>query len=197
MDFAILAKAFALTLPVELPDKTLVATLLLSTRFRAVPVFIGVVAAFAVQCVVAAGFGSAMTLLPEKLTATVIIVLFAVGAVALLREGFASTAGSVDHAPAEPRRIVTPLRAALTSFGVLFAAEWGDASQLATAAMTARYEAPISVGLGSFIALVVVAGLAILIGARLKDRMPTKWLQRVAGIVFGCLAVGTAVAMFL
>jgi putative Ca2+/H+ antiporter (TMEM165/GDT1 family) len=48
-----LISAFGLVLAVELPDKTLVATLVLTTRFRGGPVFAGVCAAFAVQCVIA------------------------------------------------------------------------------------------------------------------------------------------------
>ena len=45
--------AFALIVPLELPDKTFVATLVLSTRYRPLPVWLGVVAAFGVQCAVA------------------------------------------------------------------------------------------------------------------------------------------------
>ena len=62
-----LISAFGLVLAVELPDKTLVATLVLTTRFRAWPVFAGVCVAFALQCVIAVLFGSFLTLLPESL----------------------------------------------------------------------------------------------------------------------------------
>jgi putative Ca2+/H+ antiporter (TMEM165/GDT1 family) len=51
---------------VELPDKTLVATLVLATRYRHRPVLIGVAAAFAVQRAIAAIAGRLLYLLPER-----------------------------------------------------------------------------------------------------------------------------------
>jgi len=174
--------AFAVVFLVELPDKTMVATLVLTTRYRAWPVFTGVVLAFAVQSVVAAAFGSALTLLPDRVVAGVVALLFGVGAFMLLREGFSRDDDSADEAGA---RADEPFwRAALTSFGVLFAAEWGDASQLATAGITARYGTPFAVGLGAWLALVAVAGLAVLVGRKLAGRLPTHWIQRVAGVLF-------------
>ncbi|MET8761229.1 TMEM165/GDT1 family protein [Lentzea sp. NPDC004782] len=179
--------AFAVVFLVELPDKTMVATLVLTTRYRAWPVFVGVAAAFAVQTVVGAAFGSAITLLPDRLVAGVVALLFGVGAFMLLREGFSRDSDSADEAGV--RADVPFWRAALTSFGVLFAAEWGDASQLATAGITARYEAPLAVGLGAWLALVAVAGLAVLVGRKLAGRLPTHWIQRVAGVIFAAFGV--------
>jgi putative Ca2+/H+ antiporter (TMEM165/GDT1 family) len=179
--------AFAVVFLVELPDKTMVATLVLTTRYRAWPVFTGVVVAFAVQSVVAAAFGSALTLLPDRVVSLVVGLLFGVGAVLLLREGFSSDSDSADEAGT--RADVPFWRAALTSFGVLFAAEWGDASQLATAGITARYGEPLMVGLGAWLALVAVAGLAVLVGRKLAGRLPTHWIQRVAGVIFSVFSL--------
>lgn len=179
--------AFAVVFLVELPDKTMVATLVLTTRYRAWPVFTGVVAAFAVQSVVAAAFGSALTLLPDRVVSLVVALLFGVGAFMLLREGFSRDDDSSDEAGT--RTDVPFWRAALTSFGVLFAAEWGDASQLATAGITARYGTPLAVGLGAWLALVAVAGIAVLVGRKLAGRLPTHWIQRVAGALFAVFGV--------
>ena len=79
------ATAFALIAPVELPDKTFVATLVLATRFRAAPVWIGVVTAFAVQVGVAVVAGGLLSLLPETPVQLVAAGLFAIGAIVLLR----------------------------------------------------------------------------------------------------------------
>jgi Ca2+/H+ antiporter, TMEM165/GDT1 family len=181
--------AFLLVLAVELPDKTLVATLILTTRYRALPVFVGVCVAFAVQCVIAAGFGTVLTLLPDRAVAALVAVLFGLGAILLLREGFArrdeDDADAARTGPAD----VSFRRAALTSFGVLFAAEWGDASQLAIAGLTARLSSPIWVGLGGWVALTVVAGIAVLLGAKIRDRLRPQLIQRVAGLVFAGFAV--------
>lgn len=182
-----LITAFAVVFVVELPDKTMVATLVLTTRYRALPVFVGVVVAFAVQSVVAVAFGSALTLLPDRVVSLVVGVLFAVGAFLLLREGFSSE--STSDSESSEIAWVPFWRAALTSFGVLFAAEWGDASQLATAGITARYGAPLAVGVGAWLALVAVAGIAVLVGRKLAGRLPTHWIQRVAGLLFAGFAV--------
>ncbi|MEU4801381.1 TMEM165/GDT1 family protein [Actinosynnema sp. NPDC023587] len=185
-----LATAFGVIFLAELPDKTMVATLVLTTRYRAWPVFVGVTAAFAVQCVVAATFGGVLTLLPDRLVAGVVAALFGIGAFLLLKESFAGD----DDESAESGNggSVTFWRAALTSFGVLFAAEWGDASQLATAALSARYGAPVFVGVGAFLALVVVAGIAVLVGRKIAGRIPTHLIQRVSGSIFAVFAVVAA-----
>ncbi len=182
-----LATAFGIIFLAELPDKTMVATLVLTTRYRAWPVFVGVTVAFAVQCVVAATFGGVLTLLPDRLVAGIVAVLFGVGAFLLLKESFAQDDASDDDASTRPA--VSFRRAALTSFGVLFAAEWGDASQLATAALSARYGAPVFVGLGAFLALATVAGIAVLVGRKIAGRIPTHLIQRVSGAIFAVFAV--------
>ncbi len=64
----------------------------------------------------------------------------------------------------------TFLKAASISFGVLFAAEWGDLSQLATAGLAARYDDPVSVFVGSWLALLVVSALAVFLGKKAADR---------------------------
>ena len=71
---------------VELADKTLVATLVLSTRYRHRPVLVGVAAAFAVQCVVAVAAGHLVRLLPRRAVEAVVAGLFALGAALLVRE---------------------------------------------------------------------------------------------------------------
>lgn len=187
--------AFALVFAVELPDKTLVATLVLTTRYPARAVLLGASAAFAVHVTLAALAGRALSLLPGAVTAAVVAVLFAVGSFLLLRESFAAVDdGAEDASRTGPR---TPLtRAALTSFGVLFAAELGDASQLATAGLTARLGEPVAVALGAWVALVAVAAIAVLLGRKIRARISPRLLHRVAGCAFGVFAVLAAVQAF-
>ena len=183
-----LISAFGLVLAVELPDKTLVATLVLTTRFRGGPVFAGVCAAFAVQCVIAVAFGSVLTLLPDLVLSLVVATMFGLGAFMLLREGFSDADEAGEDASRTGPSPASFARSALTSFGVLFAAEWGDASQLATARLTARIGNPLAVGVGSFAALVVVAGLAVFIGGKIRNRINPKLIQRIAGFLFAGFA---------
>ena len=186
-----LLTAFGLVFLVELPDKTMIATLILTTRYRGLPVFVGVATAFAVQCVIAAAFGGVLTLLPERVVAAIVAVLFGLGAALLLREGFSRDSEEEADAASSQAK-VSFLRAAVTSFGVLFAAEWGDASQFATAALSARFEAPVLVGLGSWLALCAVAGIAVLLGAKIRGRIRPHLVQRVAGVVFAGFALFAA-----
>jgi putative Ca2+/H+ antiporter (TMEM165/GDT1 family) len=169
---------------VELPDKTLIATLILSTRYRKIPVFIGVCLAFLVQCVLAVLAGSLLTQLPHNIAAYIVATLFAVGAVVLWR------AASVTDDDDDVKSVETTsaFKMALVSFTVLFAAEWGDASQLLTVALTAKYQAPFAVGLGSWLALVSVAALAILLGKFIQSKVPLHLIQRIAAIVFAVFA---------
>jgi putative Ca2+/H+ antiporter (TMEM165/GDT1 family) len=197
MSAALLAflSAFGLVLAVELPDKTLVATLVLTTRFPARPVFAGVCAAFAVQCVIAAAFGTLLTALPETLVSFMVAGMFGIGASLLLREGFAAETESGEDAARSGPVTKSVVRSALTSFAVLFAAEWGDASQLATAGLAARTAEPFAVGLGAFVALVGVAGIAVVVGRKVRSRIQPKLIQRIAGFVFAGLtafALGSA-----
>jgi putative Ca2+/H+ antiporter (TMEM165/GDT1 family) len=187
------ALAFAAVVLVELPDKTMLATLVLSTRYRRRPVLAGAAAAFGVQCVLAVTAGGLLHLLPHRILEATVALLFAVGAVLLFRE---SVAGGDEQlgagGPSEPD--VSDRRVFGISFGVLFAAEWGDASQLATAGLVARYGQPVATGLGAFLALVGVATLAVLVGKVILRRVPLRLVHRVAAVAFTVFAVVAAVA---
>jgi len=192
---AVFAIAFAAILLVELPDKTMVATLVLSTRYRRRPVLAGVAAAFAVQCAVAVTAGGLLHLLPHRVLEAVVALLFAIGAVLLFRESVNTDedeaglrTGTPEDSGLSDRRIFG------ISFGVLFAAEWGDASQLATAGLVARYGQPVAIGLGAFLALVGVAALAMVIGRVILRRVPLQLVHRIAAALFALFAVLAAAA---
>ena len=186
--------AFGVILLVELPDKTLVASLVLSTRYRPRPVLLGVAAAFAVQCVIAATAGGVLTLLPRRAVEAVVALLFAIGAALLIRE---SLGADEDVHLAEAREAAPFGRVVATSFGVLFAAEWGDASQIATAGLVARHRGvahAIATGIGAWAALVAIAALAIVAGRVVVRRVPLRLVHRVAGVLFAAFAVLAGIA---
>ena len=86
---------------------------------------------------------------------------------------------------AQTTREVHGFKAASAAFGVLFLAEWGDLSQLLTVGLVARYHDPVSVFVGSWTALVVVAGLAVLLGRTLLKFVRLSTIRRVgAGLCF-------------
>ena len=186
MVLSVIATAFILVLPVELPDKTLFASLVLATRFPPLPVFVGVGLAFGVQVAIAVTAGSLLSLLPDALVSGVVALLFLVGAVILWRS---ADSGPEDDELAETKQATSFFRVAAISFGVLFAAEWGDLSQLATAGLAARYDEPLSVFTGAWAALLVVSGLAVFLGKKLADRLPIALIRRVAAVLFLVFAV--------
>ncbi len=190
MDLTVALTALLLIVPVELPDKTFVATLVLATRYRPLLVWIGVGLAFLVQTVVAVTAGGLLARLPHRPVVAVAAVLFLVGGVVLLRGAGKADAAEAE-AEAEFEDKVTPatgLRAVGASFGILFLAEWGDLSQLLTAGMVVRTKDPVSVLVGAWLGLLVVSGLGALLGRALLRRMRLGTIQRVGGGVCVLLA---------
>ncbi len=184
--------AFIAIFPVELPDKTFVATLVLSTRYPALPTWIGVVLAFAVQCTVAVVAGHLISRLPQRPVQLVAAGLFLVGAIVLAR-GARKADLEKSEAEAEFSAKVTErktgLRAVGASFLVLFAAEWGDLSQLLTASLVASGRNPIATGLGAWLSLATVSGLAVLLGKWLLKRVKLSLIRYIGAGV--CLALAT------
>jgi len=162
-----MALSFAAIFVVELPDKTFIAALVLSTRYRGVFVWIGVGLAFLVQTVLAVTVGKAVTFLPSDLVHAVAGLIFLVGAVLLVRE--APKADAEEHETeeefaAKATGTKTGWAAILASFLVLFAAEWGDLSQLLTISLVGKYDDPLAVFVGAWTALLAVSGLAVVAG---------------------------------
>jgi Ca2+/H+ antiporter, TMEM165/GDT1 family len=188
MDLAALVLTFGAIFVVELPDKTFLATLVLATKYRPILVWLGVGAAFAVQTTVAVLLGQAASLLPEDVVRVVAMLMFLAGAVILVREGRSHQQSSGEEF-AEGAKDVTGFRAVLASFLVLFAAEWGDLSQLLTISLVARYEAPVSVFIGALGALLLVSGLAVLAGRTLLRFVALHVLHYVGAGV--CLLLAT------
>jgi Ca2+/H+ antiporter, TMEM165/GDT1 family len=190
VDLAVALTTFVVIFPAELPDKSMFASLVLGSRYRALPVFCGVAAAFAVHVVIAVTIGGVFALLPQRLVLVVVAALFAGGSVLLLlgKEDEAEPA-DVPRATADQR----PVRVALASFGVVFLGEWGDITQITTANLAARYHDPLSVGVGALLALWSVAALALTVGRGLVQRIPARLVRRFTAVVLAVLAIVTLV----
>lgn len=203
-DFATVGLAFLLIFPAELPDKTFIATLVLSTRYRRLAVWVGVALAFAVQSAIAVAAGGLLALLPQRLVLGVTCVLFAAGAILMLVSGLRARSAEAAQEASEEEEFeeaaarraggsTSALRIAITSFIVLFTAEWGDLSQLLTAGLAARTGQPVSVFLGAWLALIVVAGIAVLVGGWLQQRVALWRIRLVSALVLAGLAAWTLV----
>jgi putative Ca2+/H+ antiporter (TMEM165/GDT1 family) len=194
VDLVVIGLTFAAIFVVELPDKTFIATLVLSTKFRPLFVWIGVALAFLVQTLVAVALGKAASFLPDTLVHAAAALMFLIGAVILLREARAHEAaeGEEEEDFAAKAGDAQGFRVIVTSFLVLFAAEWGDLSQLLTISLVAKYDDPVSVFIGAWGALLAVSGLAVVVGRVLIARVKLSLLHYLgAGVclLMACLTV--------
>ena len=193
MSFAIALTAFLLIFPIELPDKTFIATLVLATRYKPLMVWIGVAAAFLVQTVVAVTLGGLISRLPRTPVEIFAAVMFLIGGLILIRGAGKADAeeSEIEHEfEAKTKTGMHGWRAVGASFLVLFVAEWGDLSQLLTAGLVVRYQDPVSVGVGAFLALATVSALAAVLGRTLLKRIRLATVRRVGGGV--CLLLAMA-----
>jgi len=189
MDPVVIGLTFLAIFVVELPDKTFLATLVLATKYRPILVWIGVGLAFLVQTTVAVLLGHAVSFLPEEVVQAAAGLMFLVGAVILVREGRSHQEAAANDEEIETKP-VHGWRAILASFLVLFAAEWGDLSQLLTISLVAKYEAPASVFIGALGALLVVSGLAVVAGRQLQRFVKLHVLHYIGAAV--CIALAAA-----
>jgi putative Ca2+/H+ antiporter (TMEM165/GDT1 family) len=176
----------------ELPDKTMFATIVLSTRYRRpVAVVAGVTLAMIFHSVLAGVVGEALRRLPSTPTELVVGAIFLVGGVVLLRGGGGDDEKDIDTAPVHSVWGVVGRSALLIGI-----AEFGDFTQLATIGIVANRGYAAAVAAGSVAAHIVVATLAVLAGKWLETKLPVRTIQRLAGIlfiVFGIVTVTSAI----
>ncbi len=194
MDLGIIALTFATIFLVELPDKTFIAALVLSTKYRGLMVWIGVGLAFLIQTIIGVTAGHLATLLPETLIRSVALVIFLVGAFVLFRSAPSAEQEELEAEEEYAGRATeakTGFKAIAASFLVLFAAEWGDLSQLLTVSLVAKYEQPFSVFVGAWGALLAVSGLAVVAGRILLRYMKLSLIHYIGATVCLVLAAVT------
>ncbi|MER7184739.1 TMEM165/GDT1 family protein [Streptomyces hyaluromycini] len=183
ISITVTALVFGVIFLAELPDKTALAGLVLGTRYRASYVFAGVAAAFLLHVVLAVAAGSVLTLLPQQIVHALTGVLFLGGAaVLLLKKG------------EEEEEIRKPAdqsfwKVAGTGFMLIMVAEFGDLTQIMTANLAARYDDPLSVGLGAVLGLWAVAGLGIVGGKALMRKVPLRLITQIAAVLMLALGV--------
>ncbi len=195
MDFSIIAVVFGVIFIGELPDKSMFASLALSTRFRKLYVWLGAAAAFLVHVVIAVTAVHFLTLLPKQVLDFVVGGLFLLGAGLLL---FGKDEDEADERAGGAKAKAAGhsfMKAFGTSFIVIFLGEWGDLTQIATANYAAKYHNPLSVGIGAVAALWIVAALGITLGSKLLKHVPARTLQRVTAailVIFAAISITAA-----
>jgi putative Ca2+/H+ antiporter (TMEM165/GDT1 family) len=181
MDFGIAASAFALLFVAEMGDKTQLTAMTLATRYRPLPVALGVCGAFLLLNVLAVVVGQVLfRYVPQQ------VVLLAAGLLFLLFawKSWQGSAEDDDEAgPADARSAV------ITSFLMIFVAELGDKTQLALIALAASSGAPWSVFAGATLALWAVSLIGIFIGAALLKNVPKALIARAAAVLFAAFGL--------
>lgn len=194
---SLILSTFGLIFIAELPDKTALAALALAlaTRYRTRDVIAGAWLAFVVQTIVAVLAGSIIHLLPARPVHVASGLGFLVFAVLAFRrhEEEELEAGEAAVAGEARRR----LPGWVASFLVVFAAEWGDLTQLATAALVARTGQPLAVGIGSIGGEWTVAVLAAVTGAQMARFLTPAVLTRASGVLFAVIGVVIVVTAFV
>ena len=197
MSLSSILVVFGVVFIAELPDKSMFASLALSTRFRKSYVWLGAAAAFLVHVVIAVTAGHFMTLLPHRLLEAVIGVLFLAGAALLT---FSKHEGEAEEQEKIKQEIHghthSFMKVFATSFVVVFLGEWGDITQIATANYAAKYHDPLGVGIAAVAALWSVAAIAVLFGSKLLNRVPGRTLQRITAVILLIFAVVSLTAAF-
>jgi putative Ca2+/H+ antiporter (TMEM165/GDT1 family) len=188
---ALFATVFGVIFVAELPDKTALAALLLATRHRALPVFVGASLALTVQSVIAVAAGSLLARLPPSVVHVGSGLLFVACAVLMwLRK-------TDEPAEAEGTKEAAGFWSALwTVFLVVFVAEWGDLTQIGTAGFEAKYNAWLTIFLASSLALWSVAALAVFVGNRAGKLLDPTTTQRLAAVVFASLGMLLVAGVF-
>jgi putative Ca2+/H+ antiporter (TMEM165/GDT1 family) len=185
VQFAVVFAVFPIIFLGELPDKTMFASLVMSTRGRPAIVWLGAAAAFVVHVVIAVTVGVALFhLLPHQALDAVVAGMFLVGAALAWREAVKES-GKEELVE---REVATHRRIAVTAFLVIFLAEWGDLTQILTANLAAHYHDPLSVGVGAVLALWAVAGLAVVSGQTLLRVINISTIRIVTAVVLIALA---------
>ena len=172
----------------ELPDKTMFATLMLSTRMRRpLAVWIGVSIGYCTHVTVAGLFGSALSKLPERPIHAVVGFVF-------LGSGILMFRSSRDKQEKQDEIKVSRnfFQVVYISTSAILVAEFADLTQLATVGFAVRTGDSLGVAIGAATALCTVSAIAVAAGAWLQRKVKLQLVQRAASvffIIFGILSL--------
>jgi putative Ca2+/H+ antiporter (TMEM165/GDT1 family) len=167
-------------------DKTLYTISSLSARFHPRPVFCGVSIAFMGKTLAAVALGRFISELPPGAVSGMSAVTFFITATVIW---FKKT----ENQPTEGGRVqVSWMKAVAIAFATIFFSEWADIGQLTTAALAARYQAPVVVWCSATLALMTKGALAIALGIGLRKWIPMHVLRPIAASV--CVLMGVVSA---
>jgi putative Ca2+/H+ antiporter (TMEM165/GDT1 family) len=166
----------------EIGDKTQLLALLLATRFRRpVPIILGIFVATVLNHAVAALAGNwvAAAVDPDWLRWGVAILFLAMAGWALIPDKIDE--GEVKSFGAHGAFLATTV--------AFFLAEMGDKTQIATAALAARFETVIPVVIGTTTGMMLADVPAVLCGHAFAHKINPRWVRYAAAVIFAVLGV--------
>jgi len=192
VELSVVATVYAIIFVAELPDKTMIATLIMGSRYRPLLVWIGATLAFGIHAAVAVAVGQLLQLLPHAWIEGVTAVLFAGGAAYLLLVPEEEEEEAAEKEANSARR---GARTVVAAFLVIFIGEFGDLTQILTANLAAKYHQPASVFVGAFAGLATVAALGAFGGRALLRVLPLAVIRKAGGVLLAGFAVYTLVTL--
>lgn len=182
--------SFILIFLAEFGDKSQLVCMTLAAKHRPWPVLLGASAAFILLNLLAVVFGAAVaSWIPDFWLALIVAGLFGFFGVQSLLNKDESLDEGVSMARASHSLFIT-------SFLMIFAAEFGDKTQLAVAGLASTYQG-LPVWIGATIALLATTALGIIVGQRLLKRLPLRLIHKVSGVLFLLLALAALYHAFI
>jgi putative Ca2+/H+ antiporter (TMEM165/GDT1 family) len=173
--------SFGVIFVAELGDKSQLMALTFATRYRALPILVGITIATAAVHAVSVLVGAVLgATLPTRTISIGAGLMFFVFAAWTLR-------GDELNEDEKSRAERTSRSAVVAASGAFFLSELGDKTMLATITL-ATTEGLLGVWLGSTLGMVTADALAILVGQQLGTRLPERAIRigaTVAFVVFG------------
>jgi putative Ca2+/H+ antiporter (TMEM165/GDT1 family) len=195
VNLAVAATTLALVIPAELPDKTFISCVVLSSRHRGLPVWLGGASALTVQALIAVVAGRLLALLPHTTVKIVVAVLFMVGALYLIFVPERAEEEKGERLGDRAVALVSNWRVFLTTFTIVALAEFGDITQVLIANLTARYRDPVGVFVGATVGFWIVSGLGVLSGKWITRVIPLSVVRRLSGAVLLGFGIWTIVSI--
>jgi putative Ca2+/H+ antiporter (TMEM165/GDT1 family) len=192
VQIGIVATVYALIFVAELPDKTMIATLIMGSRYRPLLVWLGATLAFFLHAALAVAVGQLLQLLPHTWIEAITAILFAAGAAYLI---FVPEKDQEAEGESEADTARKSLKTVGAAFLVIFVGEFGDLTQILTANLAAKYHAPLTVFVGAFGALASVAALGAFGGRALLRVAPLGVIRKIGGVLLAGFAVYTLVEL--
>lgn len=173
--------SYLLIFAAEIGDKSQLVCMVLAARYRAFPVILGAVFAFALLNALAVMFGMAIaSWLPEIVVSLTVAILFALFGIHALRAEEDEENESIEEKKSHSVFLTTLL--------LITIAEFGDKTQIAVVALSST-SIPIAVWIGATLALATTSALGVWAGRTILQKIPLRLLHRISGVFFLLLAI--------